>query len=141
MTKRAKRERQEKRKQAQASAPATGASSPSVEKGPARTPTAPGRASTFEVAAAHRQLADALPSLVHQRSKAPAARKTLPGKPSQASAGDRPQDVGQTSVKSAAPRAEKAGLKIEKPPQTACKAKPARTSGDGRSRPYVPWCR
>ena len=136
MSKRAKKERRERRNQGQNAAPATSASKRVVEKGPARAPTAPARASTFEVAAAHRRLADELPNVVHQRSKAPAMRKLSLGP-----AGDPSPARGQIAAKAAPSRREKPSLKIDKPPQTACKAKPSRTGGDGNSRDYVPWCR
>ena len=137
MSKRARKERRERRNAEQAApSPATPAVKRRVEKGPVRAVTAPARGATFDVAAAHRRLADDLPSVVHQRSKAPALRK-LANQP----LADSKPSAGQTSAKPARPRPEKPGLKIEKPAQTACKAKPKDTSGNGRSRDYVPWCR
>ena len=142
MSKRARKERRERRNAEQAApSPATPAVKRRVEKGPVRAVTAPARGATFDVAAAHRRLADDLPSVVHQRSKAPPLGKSPARKFSGGSeVRDTQYVVSQTAAKPP-PSREKPGLKMEKPPETACKAKPKATSGDGRSRGYVPWCK
>lgn len=102
----------------------------------------PSQRSTFRVARAQRELAEALPSVVpnstRDRAKPAARRSVSPAPLSAAGSGPAPRKP-RAAPEKASPRAQ---LSMDKP--RACKSRPDGTkskSGNGPSRSFVPWCR